>query len=421
MEAGAQLFAERFAAGRAGFEGDLDDGLVGSAGEEVDQVHGVAGGYDADEIAGDLDVLRADLAVDDVEGAQHLALGLFDARAGGGAQADAQNGRFDIGEDFGADARQEDYEQGGGSGEIEEYERPAEMQDGGEVAIVEPAQEAEEAFALFAAMAFFHQPRGEDGHQAAGEQVGRDHGERYGERERHEELAADADHEERRYEDGQNAEHGEQARHGGAAARFDDGAGSRDAGQHLGVNVFDFDGGLVHQDADGEGQSAERHDVDGLAGGPEEDHGAQQGERDVEDDDQGAAPVAQEDEDHQAGERGSEQALEDQAADGVANVGRLVEFQADIDVVGYGFFEIGDGGFDGVDHREGGSVGALGDGDVDGAAAVDVGVGGDQVGAVFDGADVAQVDGGARVRADGRAREVPAGCRRARRWCARCG
>ena len=60
-------------------------------------------------------------------------------------------------------------------------------------------------------------------------------------------------------------------------AGLDDGAGARDAGQHLRVNVLDLDGRFVDQNADGERQSAERHDVDGLTGGPEEDHGARAG------------------------------------------------------------------------------------------------------------------------------------------------
>ena len=211
---------------------------------------------------------------------------------------------------------------------------------------------SEQAFALFAAVALFHQPRGEDRDQSAGQQVGRDHRKRDCERERHKELTAHADHEERRNEDGQNAEHGEQARHGRARAGLDDGAGAGDAGQHLRVNVLDLHGRFVHQNADGEGESAERHDVDGLTGGPQEDHGAQQGKRNVEDDDQRAAPVAQEDQHHQAGERRAQQTLHYQTADGIADIRRLVEFQADIDVVGDGLLEVGDGRLDGVDHRE---------------------------------------------------------------------
>ena len=83
----------------------------------------------------------------------------------------------------------------------------------------------------------------------------------------------------------------------------------------------------------------------------------------------------------------------------------LVEFQADVDVVGHALLEFGDRGLDGVDDRERGCVGALGDGDVDGALAVDVRIGGDDVGAVFDGADVAQIDGGSRHGPDRRAQQ----------------
>jgi hypothetical protein len=43
------------------------------------------------------------------------------------------------------------------------------------------------------------------------------------------------------------------------------GAGDGLALAHVAVDVFDFDGGVVHQDAHRQRQAAERHDVDGLA------------------------------------------------------------------------------------------------------------------------------------------------------------
>ena len=52
--------------------------------------------------------------------------------------------------------------------------------------------------------------------------------------------------------------------------------------------------------------------------GPEQHHGAEQRERDIQDDDQRAAPVAQEEQDHQAGEDRAEQPFGHQAANGVA-------------------------------------------------------------------------------------------------------
>ena len=83
-------------------------------------------------------------------------------------------------------------------------------------------------------------------------------------------------------EHGQDAEHGQEPRDGrlGVAqsrtARAIDGAL-----RQLGVDVLDLDGRLVHQDADGQRQAAQRHQVDRLAGEPERDDGRHQRQRDV--------------------------------------------------------------------------------------------------------------------------------------------
>ena len=68
------------------------------------------------------------------------------------------------------------------------------------------------------------------------------------------------------------------------------------------LDVFDGDGGVVDEDADGEGETAEGHDVDGLAEQAEHDDGGEDGERDGDGDDDRAAPAAEEQQDHQAGE-----------------------------------------------------------------------------------------------------------------------
>ena len=75
------------------------------------------------------------------------------------------------------------------------------------------------------------------------------------------------------------------------------------------VDVFDFDGGVVHQDADGERQAAERHDVDGFAQRAEDDDRGENRERNRDRDDQRAAPASQEEQDHEAGEAGGDDAL----------------------------------------------------------------------------------------------------------------
>ena len=107
----AQPLAQRFAAGSVRLQRHLNDGILRSAGEQVDQVHGIAGRDRAHEIAGDPDVVLAGLALDHVQRVQHDALGLLDARAGRSAQADAQQRRVGVGEQFGSDARQQKIQQ----------------------------------------------------------------------------------------------------------------------------------------------------------------------------------------------------------------------------------------------------------------------------------------------------------------------
>ena len=73
---------------------------------------------------------------------------------------------------------------------------------------------------------------------------------------------------------------------------------------------------------------------------------------------------------------------------------RLVQLEADLDVVGQDGLHARDGLLDVVHHRQRRGVGPLRDQDVDGAAAVGQRVAGGDVAGVVDGADVADVDGG---------------------------
>ena len=172
------------------------------------------------------------------------------------------------------------------------------------------------------------------------------------------------------------------------------------------MDGFDGDGGFVHEDAHGQGESAQGHEVDGLAAEPEAEHGEEQRERDVDDDDERAAGVAQEDEDHQAGEHGAEQGFEEEVVDGAADDRALVHLVRDLDVRRHGGLEDGEIILHEADDREGGGVGAFGDGDVDRAAAVDQGVTGHGIGAVDDLGDVADEDRGVLARSHRHVLEV---------------
>ena len=166
-----------------------------------------------------------------------------------------------------------------------------------------------------------------------------------------------------------------------------------DAGPfHLVVDVLDLDGRLVDQDADGQRQAAEGHQVDRLAREPERHERPADRERDVEDDDDDAPPVAEEDQHHQPGQDRAEDALGRQAPHGVGDGGRLVELEADLDVVGEDRLHLGQGFLDVPDDRERRGVGPLGHQDVDGPAAVDQRIAGGDVAGVLHGGHVAEVD-----------------------------
>ncbi len=64
------------------------------------------------------------------------------------------------------------------------------------------------------------------------------------------------------------------------------------------IDVFDLDGGVIHENADGQGQSAQRHDVDGFAERAESDDRCQNGERNRNHNNGRAPPTAEKDKDH---------------------------------------------------------------------------------------------------------------------------
>src|SRR5271154_661716 len=89
-------------------------------------------------------------------------------------------------------------------------------------------------------------------------------------------------------------------------------------------NIFDGYRGVVHKYADSQSQAAQRHQIDGLMQQAEDNHGAQDGQRNRNAYDYGAAPASQEDQDHQRREDGGDAGFADNTADGGANEDGLV-------------------------------------------------------------------------------------------------
>ena len=89
---GAEAAAQVFLGGvevdlGVGLELDLQGGFVGAAIPSMDEIDRVIGGVHADKAEGGADVLRTELQLDDLQGAQGDLLGLVELGAGGSAQA----------------------------------------------------------------------------------------------------------------------------------------------------------------------------------------------------------------------------------------------------------------------------------------------------------------------------------------------
>ena len=158
----------------------------------------------------------------------------------------------------------------------------------------------------------------------------------------------------------------------------------------MSMDVFNRDRGHVHQNADGEREATERHEVDGLAGDPKRQNCAHQCQRDVQHDNQRAAPVAQKQKNHQAGQQRAERAFHRQSGNRAGHVRRLIKFIAHLHVCGHDALKLGQILFDEVDDRERGGIGAFGDRDVHRAASVHQRKAGDDVGSVLHSGEVAE-------------------------------
>ena len=122
------------------------------------------------------------------------------------------------------------------------------------------------------------------------EEVGGEHREDHGLRERNEEKARDAREEEHRQEHDADTECGDERGDGDLRSTFEDGILEVVTFFEIALNVLDGDGCVVNEDADGEREATERHDVDGLADEAEDDDRGENRERNGDGDDQCRAP-----------------------------------------------------------------------------------------------------------------------------------
>ena len=99
------------------------------------------------------------------------------------------------------------------------------------------------------------------------------------------------------------------------------------------LDVLDRHRRVVDEDADGQGEAAQGHDIERLAERVEHEDRGEDGQRDRDRDDAGAAPIAEEQQDQRGRETGGDQRLADHAADGRAHETGLIEQGGDLDVL----------------------------------------------------------------------------------------
>ena len=207
-------------------------------------------------------------------------------------------------------------------------------------AALETAKERLRRFlAMLVAAHDVHHKRGDEGSR---EQVAGQHGEadRLGQRDK--EKLCNAREEEHGHEDDADAEGGNECGDGDLLSAIENCLAHFFAHGEVALDVFDLDSGIVDEDAYGESETSESHDVDGLADRSEKNDGDEDGERDRDRDNDGWTPVAEEDEDHDRSERGGDQTFAQDSVDGGADEKRLVEEAGD--------FEFGRKGLRGLLH-----------------------------------------------------------------------
>ncbi len=162
-----------------------------------------------------------------------------------------------------------------------------------------------------------------------GEQRGR-----HGEGERAEEAAGNSGDGDERKEDDDGRDGGADERRGDLVQRLAHRFDAAFAGFTMQDDVLDDDDGVVDDEADGGGETAERHEIEALAEQPHEEHGDRDRDRNDEARDDRRTPVAQEEEENHAGENEADEDGIAHAGDALAHQLRLVVKGLEVDARG---------------------------------------------------------------------------------------
>src|SRR5580692_4608918 len=126
----------------------------------------------------------------------------------------------------------------------------------------------------------------------SGPSIRSQHGEADGLRQWHEKIFRHARKEKHGKKDDTDAKRGNEGRHGDLLSAVENRLHRFFAHGQVTVDVLDFHGGVIDEDADGQREPAERHDVDGLAESAEDQDADENRKRNRNGDDQRALPVS---------------------------------------------------------------------------------------------------------------------------------
>ena len=225
------------------------------------------GGREADIPHGDVH-LALGLFVDHLQDLDRGLPGQLVLGTGRGPETEHELAGIDLRKQFVADLPAHEPENQSAAGQVSGHRDPAELGNPLDEAPEGRQDAVEERDLVRVVPSVPQQPDREHGDQRAGEQVRGDHREAHGQRQRHEQRADGLLHDERGNEHRQHAEHGQEAGRGRGRAGPPRRPGHGVRMEHLGMGVFNRDHGLVHEDADGQGQPAQRHDVERVAREP---------------------------------------------------------------------------------------------------------------------------------------------------------
>ena len=213
---------------------------------------------------------------------------------------------------------------------------------------------------------------GKHGHQRKRQNVGCKQGKYHGQRQRNEQEFRNAIEESDRDKHDADCQGGHRARHSHFAGPFQDRDRERLSHRAVPVNVFHGYRRVVDQDTGCERQAGQRHQVDRIAGEIKAEDAGRHRARNRGDHDDGVAPRTEEQQNHQRHQQRCNNRFGSDVLDRRAHVNRLVEIELDFDAFRRGLLDFRQHVAGGLDHGERRCFRMLENGQISGAATIDV-------------------------------------------------